>query len=117
MLNTISADRVLVDTEPGGASVFLNGEYKGKTPITLEAINFGKYQLDLKKKDFEYISKPIFINQKQISINQKLRNAGLLKLRDCPEAAIVNVYGDEYNYEIKGNEEVYLAQGEWKLTN
>ena len=43
--------KLSVESEPSNASVFINGDWKGNTPIELD-LAYGKYEIRLSKPDY-----------------------------------------------------------------
>ena len=48
----VESGSLSVDTEPDGASVLVNGEERGATPLSLEELTFGTYEVVLKRSGF-----------------------------------------------------------------
>jgi formylglycine-generating enzyme required for sulfatase activity len=64
---------LIVNSKPAGATVYLNGNRRGATPLTL-TINAGTYSLRITKSDYEEVS-----DQITIAANQTIRNNYPLK--------------------------------------
>ncbi len=67
----IKKANVKINSEPSGAEVYINGELKGKTPLTL-TLAYGTYQLELKKSGHKDIKKELTVNGKTRDINIEL---------------------------------------------
>ena len=115
-LKPVYANTVRIQTKPVGAAIYLNGEYKGTSPVEMDNVLFGRYKLEIKKKDYEYINQEIDINLKKFEHVHKLRRGGILKFIDCPPGSRIYIENDEYNYEIEGNKEISLAEDKWSIT-
>ena len=60
-----------IDTTPSNASVYINNEYKGKTPLEIE-LTPGTYKIEIKKENYETYTQTIELTLKEsknISIN------------------------------------------------
>lgn len=55
--------RLRVDSDPQGASVYLENEYIGSTPVEKSEIRTGFYKLELKEDDFLDVNKQIHIKE------------------------------------------------------
>ncbi|MCD4783319.1 MAG: PEGA domain-containing protein [Candidatus Eremiobacteraeota bacterium] len=65
--------RLQIITIPGGASVYLNHSFYGKTPLTLYDIRYGRYKLHIRKKDYEDLESDINIRSGEpLIINKDL---------------------------------------------
>jgi hypothetical protein len=53
--------RLVVDSEPAGAEVTVNGNKSGRTPLTLEKVLKGKYSLKLELKGFNAADREIIV--------------------------------------------------------
>ena len=82
-----------INSVPGGATVFVNGKLKGKTPVSLDSLAIERYSIDLKLSGYEdwndagYLVKS---GQNEIKINLNpviFEKAGLI-LNSIPAATI-----------------------------
>jgi len=65
--------RLQIITNPGGASVYLNHSFYGKTPLTLYDIRYGKYKLNIRKKNYNDLESDINIRSGEpLIINKEL---------------------------------------------
>jgi Divergent InlB B-repeat domain/PEGA domain len=88
---------IFINSDPEGAEVFLNGELKGETPLSLEEILSGEYNISLSMGEFEDSSFSV-----QVSENQELdyeiflseeNPVGKLILTSVPEGALIFLNG------------------------
>ena len=56
------AGSISVSSSPSGASVYLNGIYKGMTPITLTDVPVGDYSIKLTKSGYDNITKTVSVS-------------------------------------------------------
>jgi hypothetical protein len=88
--------RLCVTTEPPQADVYLGGEFKGKTPLTLDAVDVGEYTLQVKKEGFLEYAKAVEISDVgETRLEAGLVKPGPLKVMSTPMEAEVwldNVY-------------------------
>jgi hypothetical protein len=59
--------KIRVTSEPTHASVYLDGEHKGTTPLTIRQVSAGKHRIRVVKKDYNDWSKTIFVEQGKMS--------------------------------------------------
>jgi hypothetical protein len=67
---------IQVTSEPLSASIYLDGAYKGRTPMTLKEIPTGDHEIILSKDDYQDYNQAVFLNVSQ-TINIK---ANLVRL-------------------------------------
>lgn len=58
----ITSGQIYVETTPPGATVLLNNEEKGMTPVTVPALPFGKYMLKVDLKGYQPIEQEVEIS-------------------------------------------------------
>ena len=77
--------RLQVFTEPGGASVILNGSLYGKTPLTLYNVRYGKYRLLIRKKGYDVVRSLVKISPgNPVIINKNLERRSNLGKKKNP---------------------------------
>jgi hypothetical protein len=69
-----------ISSDPWGANVYLDGVYKGRTPITLNNIPAGTYELILSKEDFSNIKETITVTAGQTTTLKKSLSVAQPKL-------------------------------------
>lgn len=90
---------IAVTSSPKGADVTLDGNKKGKTPITLKKVSFGKHEVAVRLKGHDRFSRTVDIKDlKLLTVEAKLKElpGGLLVTSD-PSGAKLKVNG-----EVKG---------------
>jgi tetratricopeptide (TPR) repeat protein len=76
-----------ITTQPAGATVLLNGEERGNTPLTLEALPPGQYRLLLRRAGHEPFLKTVNIAPGQeLKLSEKLQNSMLRFLQETIRA-------------------------------
>src|SRR5262245_15791251 len=85
-----------VDSEPAGASVFIDGRLVGKTPIRVSGLEAGTYSLRFEREDFSPLTVPVIVGIGTTRLNQKLppRGDGSLKVAVEPAGAEVLLDGE-----------------------
>jgi len=112
----IQTGSVNIISNPEGAQVFLNGEYKGLTPFTLSDIPVGEYSVRLELKDYEPIEQKVAISYKEeakLIFDLKIQ-VGSINIISHPEGAQVFLNG-----EYKGLTPFVLSDifvGEYSIT-
>ena len=61
---------IIVDTEPSGASVYIDGKKYGVTPITINNVMIGRHELMIDKSGLGIISKTLFLEE-DVPVNIK----------------------------------------------
>lgn len=83
-----------VDTEPSGATVYIDGIKYGNTPITVNDVIIGKHELKLDKSGFGIITKSIILEEnKPVNINENLLNGQEITITTGSTSADVFVDG------------------------
>jgi serine/threonine-protein kinase len=77
-----TAGRLVIRSTPSGAGVTLNGRWRGRTPLTLEAVPFGPYVVRLAQPG--YTSAPEDV---RLSENEPARTVSIVMKRDRAAAA------------------------------
>ena len=63
---------ISINSEPPFSKVFINGEEKGLTPLTLPVLLDKKYLIRIEKDGYQFWTQNIYINQKQTKIRAAL---------------------------------------------
>ncbi len=87
-----------VTSTPSGARVFIDGEFRGVTPLTITGLARGDHKLKIDNKGFEIIERPITISSAgKIREDAALvRNSGTLVLITQPPGVEVFVDGEAH---------------------
>ena len=92
-----TAGEISITSEPPGATVLLGTEEKGKTPLKLSDLAFGKHQLTLKLKGYQDLVQEIELNENQsaLEIPAVLQTAveklGILVIESNPPGADIGI--------------------------
>ncbi len=109
---------LMVQSEPQGASVFLDGDFKGKTPLNLGGLYSGEHRLRVEKEGCGIVEKTVVldVNQVRTLVSVKMRKiTGFLLMVCSPGGARVYVDGEEKG-EVKDSLSVgNLIEGEHQL--
>ncbi len=109
---------LIVNSDPSGATVFLNGEEKGKTPFKEQKIPPDDYTIRLDKKDYKSWQKDgIQVEEgREQTINAVLKPVQLtgLKVRVIPEGSIF-VDGKQIATDISDSKKLELAAGTYQI--
>lgn len=89
---------LLITSVPSGASLVVNGEDKGKTPATIEELQFGEYTIEYKYEG--YVSEVLNVtvdDESQRTVNSDLRlPLGTMEIHTTPEGVdfkVISVAG------------------------
>ena len=88
---------VVIDSDPTGAEIWLNGESKGSTPQTIE-LDSGQYSLDIRHQDYLPYVKDFFVNASQpfdLPVAELFTSPSHLVITSTPTKAIVSMAGEE----------------------
>jgi formylglycine-generating enzyme required for sulfatase activity len=95
-VNMIIKGGIVVSSIPSEAEVFLDGQQRGKSPLTLSDIETGEHQLRLEKPGFVPHEQMVTVQTNQvIPIEVKLTKKGSLKVLSDPPEAKVWLNGEE----------------------
>ena len=89
---------IYIESEPNDADIFINGEYKGITPLKLE-LKEGTYTIKIKKDGYKEYTKKITLkagDSKEISINLKKDNNNITLIIGAVFGALIVVSGGVY---------------------
>lgn len=97
---------IILSSEPKGASVFLNGKLKGKTPLKLSYLKPGLYHLEVKKENYKNWEKSLRVQPPLVNKEKALlflENPEIIKVeekiepkkREDLEASILEKIGKE----------------------
>ena len=86
-----------IATEPPGAEIYLDAEFKGKTPATLTGIPAGSHSLSLMKKGYSPLMKEVVVTANQtFRVSERLlKQTGSLDITTTPTGAQIFV-DDKY---------------------
>lgn len=80
---------------PAGARIYLDDEFKGKAPITLDRLEPGAYQIRAQQEGYEMLTRPVTLSraQKRTEEMRLVSNAGSLEVVTHPPGIKVLVDG------------------------
>lgn len=87
--------RLSVTSQPGGASVLLNGRLIGATPVSVDGLPLGVYGLRLEKDGCAPVSRSVEVKKEGVEVSEKLSAvpAGSLRVDIKPEGAEILLDG------------------------
>ena len=74
-----------IDSKPFNANVYLNNEYKGKTPLIISELLIGEYNLRLEKENFGTLNKKVYIEENKTNSIEEVLPVGTLVKINCSE--------------------------------
>lgn len=89
---------IVVDSDPSGAEIWLNGESKGLTPQKLQ-LDSGQYSLDLRHQEYLPYIKDFFIDANQpfeFPVAELFTSPSHLVITSTPAKAVVKMAGEEH---------------------
>ncbi len=99
-----------IKTDPLDATVKLNGEYKGLSPLTLRNLLIGNYTLQIEKSGYNTLSRQITIEEdKETFVDESLSDYTEVSLSSVPAGAALQVDG---NHEGSTPRRLTLSYGE-----
>ncbi len=112
LFNMKNHARISIESTPPGAVVWLDGEYKGKTPLKLKVLT-GKSKLRIAKEHFIPVEKTIVVTASETFRFTLAKQKYRLSVESVPSGAALKVNGIS-----KGRtpESFTLAQGRYKVT-
>lgn len=90
--------KLTINSQPSNSTVYLDGQMKGNSPITLNNITPGNHKIEIKQTGYETFTQQIQIN----SGEHKFLNANLTKINPLGTVNI-NTYPKTANVTIDGN--------------
>jgi len=86
---------VLIKTEPEGVEVEIDGKTYGTTPLLLNSLRFGEYEVVLKKSGFDVQTVPLLINNRRPVMIEKMlaSDTATLIISSDPSNANVTING------------------------
>ena len=119
-----------IDSTPAGASVFLNGKEKGKTPLTVDELQFGEYAVEFKLPGYVTMLLDVSVHSEEVDkVSTELQlPIGTLEIQTTPEGIaykVVSVEGlDRVVHSgfspatipdlIKGEYEILFTRDNWE---
>lgn len=95
----ITSGELRIDTTPEGATIKINGENKGKTPLTLSDLPFGEYTVEFKKEGYPTESKTITLKSESLPVNHKFTtDKAIVRIRSIPTKADIMVSDEVGGY-------------------
>jgi hypothetical protein len=88
--------QIFVDAYPAGCNVYLNGELKGTTPLTLNNLSFGQYVVKISKEGYATVTRNVSLdsaNTDQIVMVALEHATFILQVNSTPVGADVYVDG------------------------
>ncbi|MDD3740094.1 MAG: PEGA domain-containing protein [Bacteroidales bacterium] len=83
-----------ISTTPPGVEIYLAGENKGTTPVTLRQLLVGEYKLELRKTGYASITKNITIlHNETTEISETLQNGMQVSITSTPVGATIEIDG------------------------
>ena len=88
-----------ITSSPTGSSVYLDGSYKGTTPLTIENIKGGYHTLKVEKKHYRGESRSIYISENsKRNYHARLEQiSGYLRVYSEPSGASLSINGNSYS--------------------
>jgi hypothetical protein len=83
----VTAGRLIVTSNPAKAGVTINGKWSGRTPLTLDNLKFGKYEVRVVEKGFEVARERFTLSESAASrtVDVALRRVPADKPASLPE--------------------------------
>ena len=85
-----------IESEPSGAAVYLNSEYRGTTPMELGRIHPGQHLVRLTRHHYQPWQEEVRLDEgvNQVTASMRYREGGKLSVTSEPSGATVYVDGD-----------------------
>ena len=88
-----SGKKVTINSEPKGAKLYIDNDYKGETPYTTE-LSFGKHEVKLIRDEYQDLNQSIEINENTNNVNLSLISLKLqIVVNSNPSGAQIMVNG------------------------
>ena len=92
---TVTTGKIIVNSEPAGATVLLDEEEKGVTPMEIPSLPFGKYVLKLRMKGYEESQQEVELSENitelnvPVTLTKAQAQAGTLVVDSNPSGAFI----------------------------
>jgi len=99
----LARGKVYVFSTPEGAAVYFNGEHKGKTPLSLNYVRTGSYDVEIKKDFYKTVKRKIEVKKNKSRIlNAHLeKGRSVLNISVKPDDASIYINGQKYASPLK----------------
>lgn len=106
---------LLVESTPSGASIYLDGQYKGTTPYNIDNLSSGIYEIKIKKEDYDEYERQVQVNPGKLVEVSITLNKKVLSWQDAPADTPVGLVRSYY--EALDNQDADAAIAKWKNPN
>ncbi|MCK4689275.1 MAG: PEGA domain-containing protein, partial [Candidatus Marinimicrobia bacterium] len=109
---------IQINTVPGNAQVFINGEYASNTYYNSGAIKFGKYSIEIKKEYYKTISKNVTLTEEkpQIVLTENLEILkGNVSFSGYPTGSSVFIDGERIDHSANMKADIAFGQHQLKV--
>ncbi len=87
---------ISIMVDPPETRVYLDGEYKGLSPLVIPDLLIGEYKLELREVGFANLKKNVEVKENQVtSLNEKMFDGYNIRLESDPDKALVIKDGKE----------------------
>ncbi|MCK4260650.1 MAG: PEGA domain-containing protein [Halanaerobiales bacterium] len=107
-----------ITSEPTGADVYINGEYKGQTPLyiggVVTGLEKGEYTILFEKEGYESIEKSIIVDEeKEYSVHSSLPYtvSGKVTFQDVGVEGVVIFFGDDLESVVTDSDGYWSKSG------
>ncbi len=110
---TMQTASLYVSSSPSGASLYLDGMYKGTTPITIQNLEPGNCRIELRKTHYASVSETKYLSVGTIlnCTAEMTKISGYLSVSKSPSNASITVGGENYSGTMELDEGTYTVKG------
>ncbi|OHD22067.1 MAG: hypothetical protein A2Y34_00110 [Spirochaetes bacterium GWC1_27_15] len=110
--------KVVINSDPIDANVYINDSLYGKTPLTLDSLDMGEYNIKIEKDSYFSYQSKININKKEMDdLNFILIKGFAVNFNPkLPKLTVITAKGDDTTVDYYVSKKFLLKNGLWKLT-
>ncbi len=68
LIELVSSGSLFVESTPGGADVYVDGNYQGTSPVTVGAMSTGTHQVELHLAGYDVLTSPQYVGAGQVTV-------------------------------------------------
>jgi hypothetical protein len=110
--------KLYITTEPVRASIYIDGNIVGYSPVVLNDISAGGHDLEIRADNYAVLTdKLTVVKDKLTEIEYKLKTGYRLVFSDkLPEDAVIEVKKDGFLNKFKVKDSFWLENGKWEVS-
>ena len=110
---TPTTGSISVSSNPNGSNVYLDGSYKGTTPLTLDSVSIGTHYIEFTKSGYTGVSSTVTVNSGQTAFAYKTLTAenGSISVEPTETSSRITIDYPENGDNLYWSSEGHLVKG------